>query len=256
MVNSKISLVKQSTDHRPIWKKIQQKGIFVLYFAALNFSGLYAQYTHEIGFLMGLSNYQGDLPEPHVELIESQLAGGIYYKYHFDSNWSLRSNLFVGQISGDDRWADSRSFRKFKFTSQLIELAILGEWKPFARRSNYYVGMFQRYLTPYLFAGIAFTRSNPKPDCYHEDCLNGSNPFALEMKQTNFIAIPYGLGIRYDMTPKSSLGFEIGQRPVFSDVLDGVSVSANPDRNDWYIISGVTFSYLFGQKRYRDINYQ
>jgi len=137
------------------------------FFAGISQCVLHAQYTHELGLLMGLSNYQGDLPEPHVELIESQLAGGIYYKYHFNAYWNIRTNFFIGQISGDDRWAEDRSFRKFKFTSQIIEWAVLGEWKPFARRSNYYVGIFQRYLTPYLFAGIAFTRSKAKPDCYH-----------------------------------------------------------------------------------------
>jgi len=214
------------------------------------------QYSHEMGILLGVSNYQGDLPEPHVEMIESRLAGGVFYNYHLNRYWALRANAAVCQISGDDRWADSRSFRQFRFRATVAEMAVGAVWKPLARRSNYYVQVFQPHLTPYLFAGIGAVYSDARPDCYRQDCLDGLDPFAMEMPQRWFVAIPYGLGVRYDMSPRWTLGFEIGQRPVFNDRLDGVSVSANPERNDWYIIGGLTVSYMVGQKRYRDINYQ
>ena len=217
---------------------------------------LSAQYTHELGTFFGVANYQGDLPEPHVELIESRLAGGVYYRYHFGPRWNLRGNLFLGRITGDDVHAKSRSSRQFRFTSPIGEAAVMMEWKIFGRRSNYYVGLFQPFMTPYLFAGIAFAWANPKPECYRSDCPPGSDPFSVEMNQNVFLGTPFGLGVRYDITPKVTLGMEVGQRPVFSDLLDGVSVTANPDRNDWYIFTGMTVSYMIGQARYRDVNYQ
>jgi OOP family OmpA-OmpF porin len=237
-------------------KGVCRVGGMVLSLVLCVWGPLWAQYTHEMGVLIGASNYQGDLPEPHVEMIESRWAGGVYYRYHLDRYWAFRANAFVCQISGDDQWADTRSFRKFRFRATVAELAVMTEWKPLARRSNYYVQVFQPHLTPYLFAGVALVWANPRPECYRQDCLDGHDPFAMEVRQQWFVALPYGIGVRYDLSPRFTMGFELGQRPVFNDRLDGVSLSANPDRNDWYIISGLTVSYMIGQKRYRDINYQ
>ncbi len=38
----------------------------------------------------------------------------------------------------------------------------------------------------------------------------------------------------------------MGFRYPFTDYLDGISLAANPDKKDWYIVTGVTASYRFG----------
>ncbi|MBK7345088.1 MAG: T9SS type A sorting domain-containing protein [Saprospiraceae bacterium] len=68
---------------------------------------LQAQYEHEWSVFTGIANYQGDLPEPHLELIESRMAGGLIYRFHWHHQWSLRGQIIAGQISGDDKHAKS-----------------------------------------------------------------------------------------------------------------------------------------------------
>ncbi len=215
---------------------------------------IFAQYRHEWSAFLGVANYQGDLPEPHVEIIESRLAAGILYRYHWHPKWSIRGQMIVGKISGDDRHAQSRSSRKFRFSATLAETALAVEWKPFGRQSYYYVGKFRPHLGPYIFLGLGLTHADPQVSCYRTDVPKEIDPFAGEMRQKWFLATPVGLGIRYDWSPQWSVGIEIGQRPVFSDLLDGVSVTGNPKKDDWYVFSGLTVSWLIGARYYRDIN--
>lgn len=234
-----------------IMKKIHSLLIGIFLFGIQPLS---AQYRHEWTAFLGVANYQGDLPEPHFEVVESRLAAGLIYRYHWHPQWSLRAQLIVGQIRGDDRHAQSRASRQFRFSSSLIESAFAVEWKPFGRQSHYYVGKFRPHWGPYVFLGLGLTQADPRATCYRTDLPKEVDPFASEMRQTLFLAVPVGLGIRYDWSPHWSVGLEVGQRPVFSDLLDGVSVSGNPDKDDWYVFSGLTISWLIGAHHYRDIN--
>ncbi len=216
--------------------------------------GLQAQYQHEWSVFLGMSNYQGDLPEPHIELLESRLAGGVIYRWHGHDQWALRMQVLGGRISGDDRHARYRSSRKFRFSAPLIETAVMAEWKPFGRESHYFVGRFRPHIGPYLFAGVGITYAPSKTECYREGKPPEYDPFSREMKQSWFLALPYGVGLRFDVHPDLSLGLEVGQRPVFSDLLDGVSNSGNPDRDDWYMFSGITLSWIIGSRKFRDLN--
>ncbi|MCF8238830.1 MAG: DUF6089 family protein [Saprospiraceae bacterium] len=217
---------------------------------------LQAQYHHEWSVFLGVANYQGDLPEPHLELVESRLAGGLIYRWHAHPKWALRSQIIAGRISGDDLHAKSRNSRKFRFSTPLVETGVMLEWKPFGRRSQYFVGRYRPCLSPYLFAGVGVTYARPRPECYRDGMPPEFDPFFREMKQSWFLALPIGLGLRADLHPDLSIGLEVGQRPVFSDLLDGVSVSGNPERDDWYVISGLTLSWMIGTRQYRDINRQ
>jgi OmpA-OmpF porin, OOP family len=220
-------------------------------FLPLNLS---AQRIQEWGLLYGLSHYQGDLSEPHIELSETRKAGGMFYRMHLGPSWHLRGQVTAGQFSGDDRHSPARAFRQYRFHSSWVETGIMGEWKWRGRRSPYYVGVFRRHLSPYFFAGLALTRVWGKAECYRPECLEGVSPLSREPGQSWFFALPYGLGLRWEFAPSWSAGMELGHRPVFSDHLEGVSVTGNPRRRDWYLLSGISVSYLIGQKQLRDVN--
>ena len=65
------------------------------------------------------------------------------------------------------------------------------------------------------------------------------------------------LGVKSNISHHLVLGFEIGARYTFSDEIDG-SVPDNPGRadlsfgninsNDWYVFTGFTLTYTFGQR--------
>jgi hypothetical protein len=75
----------------------------------------------------------------------------------------------------------------------------------------------------YAFAGVGLLHMNPKAE------YNGKK-YALQPLQTEGIsysrfqlAIPYGLGARFMMTPLSNLIVEWGYRNTFTDYMDDVS---------------------------------
>jgi hypothetical protein len=65
------------------------------------------------------------------------------------------------------------------------------------------------------------------------------------------------LGMKSNITNHIILGFEVGARYTFSNELDGsvpdgdfedqVSIG-NTNSNDWYVFTGFTLTYTFGQR--------
>ena len=65
------------------------------------------------------------------------------------------------------------------------------------------------------------------------------------------------VGIKSNIFPKLILGVEIGARYTFADDIDGSNPTndnlqslkfGNINSNDWYVFSGFTLTYTFGEK--------
>ncbi len=65
------------------------------------------------------------------------------------------------------------------------------------------------------------------------------------------------LGIKSNITPNLILGAEVGVRYTFTDNLDGSNPKneglqtlkfGNTNSNDWYVFTGFTLTYTFGEK--------
>ena len=65
------------------------------------------------------------------------------------------------------------------------------------------------------------------------------------------------VGIKTNITENLILGAEVGARYTFTDNLDGSNPKnenliplrfGNIDTNDWYVFSGLTLTYTFGNK--------
>ena len=103
--------------------------------------------------------------------------------------------------------------------------------------------MFEKNFSPYLFGGLAAAFG--KADTVGLPTTSAdTNGFGAAQ-----IAIPLGVGIRLDLNEQWRLGLEVGFRPTFTDGLDGVKTSGNPDNNDWYHLSGLTLSYALGNNK-------
>ena len=71
------------------------------------------------------------------------------------------------------------------------------------------------------------------------------------------VVLPIILGVKSNLTSNFVVGFEIGARYALTDAIDGsfrenttISVPnfGNLNNNDWYVFSGLTLTYTFGQK--------
>lgn len=205
----------------------------------------------EVGVLLGLTNYSGDIADTYIELAETKPGFGFYTRYHANPKWGVKGHFYLGSISGDDKNAPTRRQRYFSFETNLLEIGLVGEWKPFAKTRQSKTGIHMFYFTPYLFGGVGFTFANAEAKYYgpaerRNEVLRV--PLPEEGLRTTFITTPVGIGLRADIAERFIIGAEGGWRPVYSDHLDGISLNGNPDKNDWYYFVGITFSLVMSGK--------
>jgi len=215
----------------------------VFIFVALSFN-LTAQQNVEAGFFGGVANYQGDLAEDEVEIGETKLAYGGYASYLINPKVLVRGNVFYGNISGDDTNSTVLEARGYNFTGEVLEIGVNAQWLIFGKSRYNNSGIFVPQFTPYLSGGVAITTI--KADLMFPNTEENNMNFPEKEDTDNFIVVPLGVGLRYEMVEFLTLGFELGARATFSDYIDNVSINANPDKNDWYLFGGFTLGYVFG----------
>jgi opacity protein-like surface antigen len=203
-------------------------------------SELFKSPKSEIGLMVGISNYQGDLVEPAFDFGVSNFAFGAYYGKYFSDKLTGKLSLLVGSISGDDANYESRIGRGFKLEpTSLIGITLSADY--YILGENRYRG--EDNFALYVNGGLGLALANPEPTGIPED--NAEEEFGSAF---GFII---GGGIKQHLSEKFALGLELSYRPVFSDLLDGVSENANPDNIDTYVWLGLTASYQLGDDRNR-----
>lgn len=197
-------------------------------FLLLNTLRINAQYG-EVGLVMGVSNYLGDLVPSQEYLLGTSFAMGATYQYNFTNRISVRGNLIWGQIRGDDKnstYGSGRRQRNLDFHSHLLEFSVLAQINilPFHPKRNF------KPITPYGFIGIAVFHFNPtttyKGTQYYLQPLGtegqGLDGYASKYSLVE-LSIPFGFGIKFCLTKRINLSFEFGMRKTFTDYLDDVS---------------------------------
>lgn len=215
---------------------------FLLYLLPLYLS---AQPRWEVGFNIGGNNYLGDLtPNWYPIARETQLGYGVFFKRHINQSIGIRLNYHGGLLGGDDLRFDEQADRGMSFLAQIHDASVLFEWQ-FNARSRYSKGSIHSIATPYLFAGPGVSFFKPDTD-YNQDSDDNVvfDARDLESQQWNqTFSLNTGAGIRFDLTERTSLGFEFSVHPVFNDWLDGVKYSGNPIQNDWFVFLGLTLGH-------------
>ena len=201
----------------------------------------------EVAGLLGVANYQGDLAEDIIEFRETKVAGGLLVRYHFNKSLALRASVLSGQISGTDANSARLAPRGWRFNAILSELALGAEYCILPRSRFNNAGVFVPHFSPYLFVGIGLglSRINLRGPTEREPAFA---PFPRLGDTRRYGALPFGAGLRLDLTENLVLGAEIGTRYTFTDGLDGVA-TLNRRRNDWYLLVGGTLGYYLSRHR-------
>jgi hypothetical protein len=208
----------------------------------------------EAGFLFGVTNYSGDLVDKRIQLSETRAGYGAYVRYHLGPLFSMKAHVYTGSISGDDKNSATRRERSIRFSSNLVELGLVGELYLFNRRRFSNTGVHKFSLTPFIFAGLGATFANADAEYYGPaDRLNDnlSVPLPEEGLASRFLLAPVGAGIRADIAEGFVMGLEGGLRPVFSDDIDGIRYNGNPNSGDWYYFAGLTASFVVSRQKKR-----
>lgn len=192
--------------------------IILLLFISFN---LQAQ-TWEIGGSIGGAGYMGDL-NPNNPLKISGISAGGFVKRNFDRYLALRLNYTYGDIQGNDANSSNQQFRNrnLNFYTGLSEIALIGEFN----FMEYLPNVSNNRYTPFIYLGIGTVRYNPQAD-YQGERYN-LRPLTTEGEAKQYsksaISIPYGVGIKYNISGKWNLIADLGYRQPNTDYLDDVS---------------------------------
>lgn len=220
------------------------KKIFNLLLCFFPFITLHAQ-IHEIGVFLGGSNFVGDVGKT-TYIAPENLAIGILYKWNKSPRHSYRFSYTQSTVTGNDSKSEepSRFNRGYSFKNNIKELSAGLEFNFF----DFNLHDEDLKITPYIFSGINYFR-------YDE--LYVENGITEKDKTSGSFAIPIILGFKSNISRDFVLAAEIGARYTFTDNIDGSNPEddsfannrfGNLNNNDWYVFTGVTLTYTFGQK--------
>jgi len=266
--------------------------LFSLLLGAFNSSAQRPQdKSAEIGVFLGGSYYIGDLnPLVHFGPMTKPAAGAVF-RYNVNPRLALRANAFFGTIQADDAISSSlaQQQRNLNFKSKVSEFSVQAEFNFL----DYQIGNERKKFTPYIFLGIGAFKFNPVATYYNYSFtlqplgtegqgLDGGPRKKYKLTQ---VCIPFGVGIKTNLSKMIGLSIEWGMRKTFTDYLDDVSttyynpaklaaahgaVSAvaadpsrgtdpnysnvgrqrgNPTTKDWYSFAGITLTLKLKEKR-------
>ncbi|TDD78618.1 type IX secretion system protein PorG [Flavobacterium caseinilyticum] len=210
--------------------------IFYLFFFFLPLMNIQAQ-IHEIGVFLGGSNFIGDVG-PTTYISPNEPAFGILYKWNKSSRHAYRFSYTQSKITSNDfdSKEGGRNQRGNQIENRLREASFGLEFNFF----DFDLHKTNTKVTPYIFSGANYFLSNYK----FNNPLTGES-YESRTERRKSIAIPMILGIKSNITPHLLLAVETGARYTLTDNMDG---SGDTNNNDWYVFSGVTVTYTFGNK--------
>ena len=202
---------------------------------------------YEVGVFAGGSNFIGDVGSTNY-ISPNQAALGAIFKWNRSPRHSFRASVIFSELKGVDRKSDDprRQQRNYTFNNSIIELSAGLEFTFF----DFNLHDISTKGTPYLYTGI----TTAKHDNFYFD-----NNGEITSENTNSWAygIPMVLGYKLLLNSNIVLAAEIGARYTFTDEIDGSVPDAdfreqfsfgNTNSNDWYVFSGITLTYTFGEK--------
>ena len=182
-----------------------------------------------VNLLGGFSNYIGDLQSRGYTTQQAHFAFSGGLQYDLTPHFSIIGNASYGRVGASDAYSNKPNVRarNLSFQSKIYEGSLLLEYNLF--------DLNERKFTPYAFAGFALYHFNPyafdslgRKVYLHGLSTEGQGLAAYpDRKQYKLIqaAIPFGGGIKFRVTDKVVIAYEIGLRKLFTDYLDDVSTT-------------------------------
>jgi hypothetical protein len=218
--------------------------IFSLFICLFLSISMYSQ-IHEVGFFLGGSNFIGDVGST-TYLAPSEPVLGLLYKWNKSPRHSWRVSYSQSKIVANDKDSKEpgRNQRGYRFENNLKEVSLGLEFNFF----EFNLHELGHKITPYVYSGISY---------FKYDELYVISGETRKDKRASSFAIPIIIGVKASITPRLILSAEVGVRATLTDNIDGSNPKnenwkplrfGNLNNNDWYVFSGLTLTYTFGQK--------
>lgn len=200
---------------------------------------------HELGVFLGGSNYIGDVGST-TYVSPNEPAVGLLYKWNKSPRHSWRVSYSQTKIAANDLDSKEpgRNQRGYRFENNVKEVSLGLEFNFF----EFNLHELGNKMTPYVFSGITYLR--------YDELYVLAGETKKDNKTSSF-AIPITIGVKSSITPRLILAAEVGVRATLTDNIDGSNPKnenwrplrfGNLNNNDWYVFSGLTLTYTFGQK--------
>jgi len=253
---------------------------------------LCAQVHQELGIMAGVSNYYGDLQQNWFPGYAYKPMGGLLYKYFMSPYIGLRTGLSYTNLTAADSLSHNPAqiARNLSFATHLIELhaALEINFRP--------IEIKKAHFSPYIFGGMAIFYYNPYAidpqgnKVYLKPLSTEGEGLAMYPDRRPYslvnMSFPFGGGLKFFITRRLLLAFEMGYRYTNTGYLDDVSKSyvdlnvlnlqkgpesaqmsyrgntvagwngmyptygdprGNPNSNDWYWYGNLTLTIFFRQ---------
>jgi hypothetical protein len=188
----------------------------------LTFSVL-AQSQLQVGLFGGVSNYVGDMTDKLY--VNSGPALGLTAGYQISPRINLRAGFTYAKVKGADSLSKQEDIvlRNLNFQTNITEFSLVAEINTF--------DMNYKRWSPYVFGGLAVYHFNP----FTYDQQNNKvylQPLGTEGQgiagyshkySLTQLALPFGGGIKFNISDKVRIAAEVGLRKLFTDYLDDVS---------------------------------
>jgi len=244
----------------------QLLAIFLIGFLAI---GAFGQPSVDIGIFGGAGTCFGDMTKIDFQKSVNPAYGG-FVRYNFNPRYGLRFNVVNGAIGASGNFDQ----QEWNFNKNVMDISLLFEF-------NYLKYIVGDKITPwstFIFFGVGMQTYNYEMDASNQarlkplvspdykPNLDGSVDLSeLVMSPT----IPFGLGVKYNLSKRWGIGIEGGLRKTFSDKLDNLDdplsyedMSVTPPvqvkysdqwhNNDWTAYAGIHLVYkmIYGNKEW------
>ena len=184
----------------------------------------------EFGFSFGAAHYFGDL-NTRASVNRPKPAVGIFFRKQFGNYVGLRIGAHYAQLGYSDTYSknDYQKTRNLSFNSNIWEIAVQGDFNFF----KFIPSDPDHSFTPYVTLGVGLFSYDPyaylngKKEFLRPLGTEGQNVGYDGRKQysTMAVCIPFGVGIKYNISQKVNLSVEVCHRFTTTDYLDDVSTT-------------------------------
>ena len=194
----------------------------------------------DLGLTGGVSYYIGEI-NPSMQMMNGPKPSiGLFYRKNINKRYALRYGVNYAKLIATDkiRLTDLAEYRHLSFSADIWEAYGLFEFNFIPYQIN---NRATSTFSPFVFIGLATFKVGPE--------VKGRDLDVLESDLIS-VSIPFGLGVKFNLSGNLGLGIEWGIRKTFSDKVDGLPEKytngyqlSNSQNNDWYSIVGLTLNY-------------
>jgi hypothetical protein len=183
----------------------------------------------EYGITIGAAHYFGDLNNRGA-INRPKIAIGGFFRKQYGNYTALRISAHFAQLGYSDKYSQNEYQRRrnLSFNTNIFEFALRGDFNFF----KFIPSDPNHSFTPYATIGIGVFSYDPyaylNGQKYYLRPLNTEGETFYPGRKaygTMAVCIPIGFGVKYALTEKINLSFEVSQRFTTTDYIDDVSTT-------------------------------